>query len=167
MCDAKSVTEPWLQPDIVSHVQLILDNYFRWFGEELISRDRPPEIQAQILFESPFVLFSHGTEVDPIYNYANQQGLNLWERHWEELTKMPSRQSAAAQEQAQKERYAALTDSRNCGYKSGFSAVRVSKSGRRVRIEDVKLWDLLDKSGEYRGQAAVFSKWTFLDEIGQ
>lgn len=161
------MTEPWLQPDIVSHVQLILDNYFRWFGEELISRDRPPEIQAQILFESPFVVFSHGTEADPIYHYGSRLGLELWERSWTELLEMPSRRSAESAPEIQSERNELLAVSRSYGFKSGFSGIRVTKSRRRVHIEDVKLWDLLDEFGEYRGQAAVFSKWTFLDEIEQ
>ncbi|ANV84508.1 MEKHLA domain-containing protein [Picosynechococcus sp. PCC 7003] len=159
--------EPWQLESTIRQTQLILTNYRRWFGEHLIRVDGDRLEQAKILFESPFVVFSHGTEADPIYNYGSRLGLELWERTWEELTQMPSRQSAAAEEQAQQERYAALVDSRNYGCKRDFSAVRVTKSGRPVRIENVKLYDLLDASGEYRGQAAVFSKWTFLDEITQ
>ena len=82
-------------------------------------------------------------------------------RSWAELTLLPSRQVASELEQ--RERNQALAESRDYGCKQDFSAVRITKSGRPVRIENVKLWDLLDTSGQYRGQAAVFSKWTFLE----
>lgn len=157
--------EPWQLESTIQQTQLILANYRRWFGEDLIAGDRPPLEQAKILFESPFVLLAHDTASDPIYTYGNQTALTLWERTWEELLQMPSRQSAENIDQAQAVRNQLLQDTRNFGYKTGFSGIRVSKSGQRIRIEDVKLWDLLDESGEYRGQAAVFSKWTFLDEI--
>lgn len=157
------MTEPWLETPAIAQVQLILDSYRHWFEAELISREGTPIEQAQRLFEAPMAVFSHGTEADPIYNYGSAQGLALWERSWAELTAMPSRQSAAESESEQQERYQVLTDSRNLGYKQDFSGTRITKSGRVVHIENFKLWDLLDTSGQYRGQAAVFSKWTFLD----
>ena len=155
--------KPWLSPSAIAQVQLILDNYRHWFGEELISRDETPTAQAEILFEAPMVVFSHGTQADPIYNYGSRLGLKVWERTWEELLQMPSRQSAEPTANEQAERNELLASSRNYGFKAGFSGVRVTKSGIRVRIEDVKLWDLLDTDGNYRGQAAVYSKWTVLD----
>ena len=157
------ITEPWLQPTAIAQVQLILDNYCRWFGEELIARNGSATDQAIALFELPAVVLAHDTAASPIYTYGNQTAMNLWERSWDELLQMPSSQSAEASNQAQTVRNQLLEDSREFGYKSGFSGVRVSKSGRRIRIENVKLWDLLDTSNQYRGQAAVFSKWTYLD----
>lgn len=154
---------PWFEPPAIAQVQLILDSYRHWFGEDLIDRSESPESQAGILFDAPMVVFSHGTEVDPIYNYGSRLGLELWERTWEELLQMPSRQSAEPAAQVQAERNELLASSRSYGFKTGFSGVRITKSGKRVRIEDVKLWDLLDPVGNYRGQAAVYSKWTFLD----
>ncbi|AFY38409.1 MEKHLA domain protein [[Leptolyngbya] sp. PCC 7376] len=157
------MTKPWLEPEAIAQVQLILDSYRHWFGEDLIARDETPETQADILFEAPMVVFSHGTQTDPIYNYGSRLGLKLWERTWEELLAMPSRESAEPNEKVQTERNQLLASSRDYGFKTGFSGVRVTKNGKRVRIEDVKLWDLLDKDGNYGGQAAVYSKWTFLD----
>ncbi|WP_024546188.1 MEKHLA domain-containing protein [Picosynechococcus sp. NKBG15041c] len=159
--------EPWQLETTIRQTQLILENYRRWFGEDLISGDRPLLEQSRILFESPFVVFSHGTEANPIYNYGSRLGLELWERTWDELLQMPSSQSAEPTARVQAERNELLAASRSYGFKAGFSGIRVTKSGRRVRIEDVKLWDLLDQDGIYRGQAAVYSKWTFLDEKGK
>lgn len=156
--------KPWLEPEIVSHVQLILDNYRHWFGEELIDRERlGRKAIAHNLFQAPCVVLAHNNAADPIFTYGNQTALDLWERTWDELLQMPSRQSAESLAQAQTVRNQILNDSRDFGYKAGFDGIRVTKSGRRVCIEDVKLWDLLDTTGQYQGQAAVFSKWTFLD----
>jgi len=156
--------KPWLEPEIISHVQLILDNYRHWFGEELIDREGlEKEAIAKNLFQAPCVVLAHNTAADPIYTYGNQTALDLWERTWDELLQMPSSQSAESLPQAQTVRNQILNDSRDFGYKAGFDGIRVTKNGRRVRIEDVKLWDLLDITGQYQGQAAVFSKWTFLD----
>ncbi|WP_099240807.1 MEKHLA domain-containing protein [Synechococcus sp. BDU 130192] len=156
-------TQPWLTPAAITQVQLILDSYHHWFGADLIDRSESPQKQAAILFDAPLVVFSHGTEADPIYNYGSRLGLELWERSWEELLQMPSRQSAEPSAQVQAERNQLLASSRSYGFKTGFSGVRITKSGKRVRIEDVKLWDLLDSAGNYWGQAAVYSKWTDLD----
>ncbi|MEB3226668.1 MAG: MEKHLA domain-containing protein [Synechococcus sp.] len=156
-------TQPWFTPEAIAQVQLILDNYCHWFKTELISRESSPEQQAKNLFEAPFVVLSHDTAADPVYTYGNQTALDLWERTWAELLQMPSRQSAESFNEAQTTRNQILRDSRALGFQAGFSGIRVRKSGQRIKIEDVKLWDLLDAAGEYRGQAAVFSKWTFLD----
>lgn len=39
---------------------------------------------------------SHGLEVDPVFNYANQCALDLFEMTWEDFIKLPSRLSAEA-----------------------------------------------------------------------
>ncbi|MEI2783150.1 MAG: MEKHLA domain-containing protein [Candidatus Competibacter sp.] len=40
--------------------------------------------------------------------------------------------------------------------------MRISKSGRRFRIRDALLWNLLDETGQPCGQAALFGDWQFL-----
>lgn len=155
--------KPWLQPEAIAQVQLILDNYCHWFKEELIPRNVAPVEQARVLFSAPFVVLSHNTQADPIYNYGNNTALTLWERSWDELLVMPSSQSAAPTAEIQNARNQLLQNSREMGYITDYSGVRYSKNGRRIRIKNVKVWDLLDISEQYRGQAAVFSKWTFLD----
>ena len=73
------MTEPWLETPAIAQVQLILDSYRHWFGEELISRKGTPIEQAQRVFAAPMVVLSHGVEADPIFNYASAQGLTLWD----------------------------------------------------------------------------------------
>jgi hypothetical protein len=59
-----------------------------------------------------------------------------FEYDWREITELPSRLSA-----------------------TGYSGLRIAKSGRRFWIEGGIVWQLIDRDGAVRGQAATFSKW--------
>ena len=45
------------------------------------------------------------------------------------------------------------------GFAAGYSGVRIAKSGRRFLIEDGVVWQLIDRDGAVRGQAATFPRW--------
>jgi hypothetical protein len=93
---------PWQQKAIILHSQYLINSFRHWTGNFLLDVNASPLETAQALFEAPFVLVSHGTESDPIFNYGNRKALKLWELSWEEFTRMPSRKSA--QEVVQEER---------------------------------------------------------------
>jgi hypothetical protein len=40
--------------------------------------------------------------------------------------------------------------------------VRVTKTGRRFRIEQAVVWNVLDRDTNIHGQAALFGEWTDL-----
>jgi len=48
------------------------------------------------------------------------------------------------------------------GFIDDYSGIRISKTGRRFRIAQATVWNLLDEHGRYAGQAAMFSRWEFL-----
>lgn len=108
------------------------------------------------------MLVSHGTESDPIFNYGNRKALEIWAVTWEELTQMPSRQTAEPVEQTERSRLLAETTTK--GFVDNFQAVRISKTGQRFRIEDGLIWNLLNEQHQFCGQAAVYSQFTFLEE---
>jgi hypothetical protein len=112
------------------------------------------------LAAGPFVLVSHGTEEDPVLNYGNAAALKLWEMSWEELTRTPSRLTAEAPNREERARLlAAVTKN---GFIDDYSGIRISQTGRRFRIAQATVWNLLDEKGNYAGQAAKFSHWEFL-----
>jgi hypothetical protein len=115
---------------------------------------------ARALYHAPFALLSHGTERDPLFNYANLAAQRLWEMDWDALVGMPSRESAETPLQA--ERSQALERALREGFVTGYSGVRISSSGRRFRILDGIIWNLSDPRGRPRGQAARFRGWTYL-----
>jgi hypothetical protein len=145
-----------------SHVGLLLDSFVRLVGRELVSREGTPEEQADRLFHAPFVVVSHGTEPDPVLNYGNAAALTLWEMTWEELTQTPSR--LTAEPVHRDERAKLLARTRAHGFVDDYSGIRISKSGKRFRIEQAIVWNLTDADGEHRGQAATFDHWTPLDD---
>ncbi len=123
--------------------------------------DLPTAEQARRLFYAPFAVLSHDTAPDPIFNYANQTGLTLFEFTWNELMSLPSRRSAEPIHQAERKRL--LETVARQGYIDDYRGIRVAKSGRRFVIEQATVWNLLDEKDAPYGQAAMFSQWRFLD----
>jgi hypothetical protein len=115
---------------------------------------------AEKLFRAPFVVVSHGTEADPVLNYGNQAALDLWEITWEELTRTPSRLTAEAPNREERARLLAVVTSH--GFMDNYSGIRISRSGRRFRIDQAIVWNLFNAEGQYCGQAATFDRWEFL-----
>ncbi|KST67842.1 MEKHLA domain-containing protein [Mastigocoleus testarum] len=149
----------WEQDAIIRHIQLVLQSYKHWTGNDLVNMSDSPEEIAQQIFEAPFALVSHGTEADPIFNYGNRKALTTWELSWEEFTKMPSRQSA--EEVVQEERDRLLQETEAKGF-SNFSGVRISSTGKRFHIKNGIIWNLVDEQNQYCGQAAIYSNTVWL-----
>ena len=150
--------------EIIQHSELLCRSFQHWLGKPLlpsvVGQQLSPEAQAQALFEAPFVVVSHGTQADPIFNYGNAKALELWELDWEALTTMPSRETAEGEEQPDREKM--LEQAKAQGYFDGYVGDRTTGSGKRFRMEDGLIWTLLDEAGNYRGQAARFSQYYFL-----
>lgn len=61
---------PWQQEIIIRHTQRLLFSFQYWTGRSLLNASGSSEEIAKALFEAAFVLVSHGTELDPIFNYG-------------------------------------------------------------------------------------------------
>jgi len=142
---------------LAEHIKLISRSFHDLLGYSLL-----PDTYnlAECLFHAPFVLLSHNTEADPIFNYANAQGLKLFELSWQELITLPSRASAEAINQAARDKIMVQVSTQ--GFTTGYSGVRISRSGNRFEIINAIIWNLTDTDGIYQGQAAYFSEWRFL-----
>lgn len=145
-------------PVSADHARLLLDAFARLLGRELVSREGSAADQAERLFRARFVVVSHGTEADPVLNYGNAAALALWEMPWDEFTRTPSRLTAEPVHRDERARLLART--RAHGFVDDYSGIRISKSGRRFRIEQAIVWNLTDEAGGHRGQAATFDRWT-------
>jgi len=144
-------------PATVARVQLLLDSFAGRVGRELVPRAGSPAEQAERLFRARFVVVAHGTEADPVLAYGNAAALALWQMTWEELTRTPSRLTAEPVHRDERARLLART--REHGFVDDYSGIRISKTGRRFRIERAIVWNLTDAAGEHRGQAATFDRW--------
>lgn len=150
-----------MTPELIAHSERLVRSLAHWTGRDLAPGVSDPHERARLLFDAPFVLVSHGTEADPILNYGNRAALALWETTWDELTRMPSRLTAEAPNREERARL--LERVARDGYIADYSGVRISRAGRRFRIAEATVWNLLTLEGKPCGQAAMFHSWTFLD----
>lgn len=142
------------------HTQLLLSSYRRWLRRDLPLPMSGGLSEAEALFAADFALVSHGVEVDPIFNYGNQTALRLFELKWEAFVCLPSRKSAEMPDRQERARLLDTVYSQ--GFIDDYTGVRISASGRRFRIDDAIVWNLVDGEGCYRGQAACFDNWAFI-----
>jgi hypothetical protein len=160
--DVSDGKQIWESDWAVAHSRDLARSYQHWTGRRLIAGDLDPLALARAIYEAPFVLVSHGTESDPVLNYGNQAALDLWEMSWEELTRMPSRLTAEAPNREERARLLDAVTRR--GFIDDYSGVRISKSGRRFRIAQATVWNLLTMDGKPCGQAAMFSQYRFIED---
>jgi MEKHLA domain len=157
-----SEVEPPVDSDaLVAHACLLLESHQRVVGRSLLPKAGDARTQALALFEAPFVVLSHGGGVDPCFNYGNRQALRLFELDWEQLLATRSRHSAEPANQAERQRLLDAVAAR--GYIDDYAGVRVSRTGRRFRIVDATVWNVVDAGGQHLGQAATFARFTPLE----
>jgi hypothetical protein len=134
---------------------LIAESFARLTGRPLLGEAEP---SAEALWGAPFVLLAHGTEADPLFFYGNRMGLELFELSPEALLRTPSRLSAEPVDRAERARLLEAVSAR--GFIEDYAGVRVSATGRRFRIEQAVVWNLVDAEGALHGQAAAFARWS-------
>ena len=136
---------------------LIADSYARLLGRPLVDGDD----LSQALWRAPRVIVAHGTEADPIFFYGNRLALQAFEMDFPAFTRLPSRFSA--EPLAREERARLLERVTRDGFIDDYAGVRISALGRRFRIEQAVVWNLIDRDGVVHGQAASFDNWLPLD----
>ena len=158
----RGVQEIWQQETVIAQTQLIARSLKHWTRRNLLAESEADDAAelAEKIFHAPFVLVAHGTEADPVLNYGNAAALALWEMSWDELTRTPSRLTAEAPNREERARLLAAVTAN--GFIDDYSGIRISKTGRRFRIAQATVWNLLDERGNYSGQAAMFSRWELL-----
>ena len=146
-------------PYSLDHVTCLLASHLQLIGQPLLQR-LPGETDAALaarLYAAPFVVLAHGTEPDPLFNYANLAAQHLFERDWDEFIGLPSRLSAEAPVRSERERLLARVTTH--GFIDDYSGTRISKSGHRFLILRATVWNVGDTAGTRLGQAAAFSDW--------
>ena len=152
-------SEPWLQAELLQHIQLLLYSFQHWTGNILIPTTdlkSPLEI-ANSLFNADFVVVSHGTQDDPILNYGNQKALDLWKMDWHTFISTPSRYTAEPMERSEREQL--LAQAKSQGYISDYRGIRIDSNCDRFYINQAIIWNVVDAEGKLWGQAATFCNW--------
>ena len=139
---------------------LIAESFQRLIGRPLVASNGEP-LSALSLWNAPRVIVAHGTEADPVFFYGNRWALDAFEMDFAAFTRLPSRFSAEPMNR--EESAALLARVTRDGYIDDYAGVRISAQGKRFRIEQAVVWNLIDAEGIVRGQAASFDRWTPLD----
>ncbi len=155
--------QPWLQAELLEHSQLLLYSFHYWTGQDLLSVNDHQSLSDgdnalfNALFNADFVIVSHDTQADPVLNYGNQKALDLWKMDWDTFTKTPSRYTAEPMERSEREQL--LAQAKLQGYISNYRGVRIASNGDRFYINRAIIWNVVDQSGNFWGQAATFRDW--------
>lgn len=156
-----SVTIPSAENNFLAeYVALLISSFRFWTGRNLVQSQNNPVINAEQVFNAPFAVMSHDTSDDPVFNYANKATLDLFEMDWEEFTGLPSRKSAESENQ--QDRTKLLDKVTKQGFADNYSGIRISASGKRFRIKNAVIWNVVDDTGQPVGQAATFSEWEYI-----
>ena len=159
-------SSPWQQETVIQRTQLILSSFEHCLGCSLFEHFGITDVKIDLrevskqLFEAEFIVASDGTQVDPILNYGNQKALDVWELTWDEFMQTPSRKTAETIEQKERDRLLAETTEKGFCY---FSTIRITKTGKRFKINNGIVWKVINKEQVYQGKAACFSDFYFLD----
>lgn len=100
----RHMDEIWQRKWVIAHSAVLARSYRQFTKRDLLPGLFNALGLSRNLFDAPFVLVSHGTETDPIFNYGNQAALKLWEMTWGELTRTPCRLTAEAPERDERAR---------------------------------------------------------------
>ncbi len=158
-----SLPEPSPANDFLTeYIHCLALSYKRVSGFDLADPTLDPKALARFLYHAPFALVSHDAGEDPVFNYANLTAQRLFEMDFKTFTCLPSRLSADPSAQAERELL--LEEVKTKGYCADYCGVRISRSGRRFRIEQAEIWNVCDPTGALCGQAARIMRWRFLDD---
>ena len=150
----------------IEQIDRLLQSFRYWTSRDLLPDSGTPLQRAERLHLAGFAVIAHGVEPDPILYYGNQTALRLWEMSWDLFTRTPSRLTAEPDGRA--ERALRLAEVAERGFIRDYRGVRISRTGRRFRIEEATIWNIIDDPagghgrGRVCGQAATFQKWLFL-----
>ena len=135
----------------------ILASHCALFGSPLYNLSSNTDDALEELHLAPYALLSHGLGKDPLFTYGNQTALGLFELTDEQILCTPSRTSAEKNDQASRGKF--MQSVKEKGYAEGYSCIRVSSTGKKFKILNASIWNILDDRKVIIGQAAAFMKW--------
>lgn len=137
---------------------LLVGSYRRIVGAAPMFLELGQPHSARWLYQDASIcVMAHNTDDDPRFIYANKAAQACFEYTWDEFTSLPSRLSAGPSDREDRQRL--LNAVARNGFATGYTGLRIAKSGRRFWIEDGVVWQLVDPDGAVRGQAASFGRW--------
>ncbi len=146
----------YAKPAAAKRIILIAESFVRLLGRPLAET---PGV-AEALWQAQPVIVAHGSEADPLFFFGNRAAMQRFATTADAFIGSPSRFTAEAPMRG--ERQALLDRVSAEGFIENYAGIRISATGRRFRIEQAIVWNLIDAAGQVHGQAACFDRWTDL-----
>lgn len=145
--------------ELIEFIDCVVSSYCRYTHKILV--DGSLDLIGH-LYDAPFVFAAHKYYADePRFVFGNTKALELWELDWDSFVGMPSRLTAEAPHQDERERL--LREVQMNGFIDNYTGVRVSSRGKRFQINNAIVWNVLDPSGSVIGQAVKFDDYQYLE----
>lgn len=148
--------EVWDNAATRQWVAWLLAGYRRAVGNDLVT-----PADAATLYGTPDVVVSHRWSDDPLFVYANAAAQKMWGYSWQQFVGLPSRLSAPPEERLGRAQL--LQDGLARGAVVVHDLIRITANGRRFRVHDITLWNVLDDHDCVVGQAATYGTFSWLD----
>lgn len=150
------------QRDIVTHVKLVDASLGNLTGRSVAVRmgldPSSSDIYESICNSERYVLISHGTEDEPIFNFGNVAALTAFFRSWESLIAMPSAKSVVLRSVDEEMRIQLMQKVTDDNFVEGASGIRIRDDGTYLKFMDAVVWNCFDEEGCKIGQAAFFDR---------
>ncbi len=131
-----------------------INSYETLVGTQLVT-------ELTYLNNASFVFATHKYYDDePRFVFGNKKALELWELDLDSFIGMPSRLTAEPEVQGARE--ALLKQVKEQGYINNYTGIRISSTGKRFKITNAIVWNVLDSSGNTIGQAVKFTDYEYL-----
>lgn len=137
---------------VEARIALIATSFALLLGRPLVAATGDV---IEALWRASDAIVAHGTEADPVFFFGNAAALAAFEFDAAAFVRLPSRLSAEAPLRG--ERQALLDRVSREGFIADYAGTRIARSGRRFRIDNAVVWNLIDAQGERHGQAATFA----------
>jgi hypothetical protein len=147
-----AVPAQYRKPTSAVRIELIASSFARLLQRPLVE---PVGDVVAALWSAPSAVVAHGVEDDPLFFFGNRAALAAFECDVEGFVGMPSRHSA--EPELRDERQRLLDRVSSDGFIDDYRGIRISATGRRFRIEQAIVWNLVDENGLRHGQAACFT----------
>ena len=158
--------------DILTHIRLVDNSLRLWTGKGVLERMGMTTVDAdqrddqngdyeQVYLNDRYVLITHGTEDDPIYNFANRAALAAFWRPWDDMVRLPSSQSVVLRSVDASKRIELMKSVTDNNYVENATGIRVRDDGKFIQLVDAVVWNIVDDDDDrtYIGQAAFFDRY--------
>jgi hypothetical protein len=138
-------------------IRCVSNSLQRFYGKSLYEEISlaVPAVTADVHSNERHVVISHGTQEDPIYNYANKAGLQFSGYSEDEFVQLPSRYSAP-DGSLRADRSVIVQHVIQHGWAIIPEAIRQNKAGQCFLVQRILFFNVYDDNGNRIGQAATF-----------